>query len=343
MPTRSITLRPQDGPASITAIDCGLSYPSRLGGTIDISAFPNLTSFSGKSNDITAITGYSNNANLTNFIISDNKITGSIPDLSALTNLIDFQYNRNIITGPIPNLSSLTKLQTFYCHANSHTGSIPDLSGLTNLTTFFCSTNYLTGSIPDLSSLTNLGSFECTSNNRVGIPGSGITGFSGSVNTRLATFQAQTNRLTQGAVDALLAAFVAANRGAGTKILSLSGSGNATPSVVGVIKTTLAGTAFSRSATTVTVNSTAHGYINGDLVTVTDITQTDFQGTFSVTRISDNIFQYSTVSTGTLTGSGTATLRKTSTGNTSGFRNYQLLALVSRTGGPWNVSINFPA
>ena len=90
MPTRSITLRPQDGPESIIAINCGDSF-QRLDGTIDISAFPNLTSFSGKSNDITAITGYSNNVNLTNFIISDNKITGSIPDLSALTNLTDFQ------------------------------------------------------------------------------------------------------------------------------------------------------------------------------------------------------------------------------------------------------------
>lgn len=342
MANTSIRLYPQNGPETVTAISCDYSFP-RIGGTIDISAFTNLASFSLKGNDITAITGYSNNANLTNFIISDNRITGSMPVLSSLTNLVHLQYNRNLITGSIPVLSSLTNLETFYCNSNSHTGSIPDLSGLTRLITFHCSVNYLSGSIPNLSSLTNLVAFECTSNNRAGVPGTGITGFSGSVNSRLGTFQAQVNRLTQGAVDAILAAFVAANRGDGTKLLGLGGSGNATPSSNGVIKTTLAGTAFLRSGSLVTAVSAAHGYVTSDLVTVTDINETALRGTFEITRVNDNIFQYTTTSSGALTGSGTANLRKTSTGNTSGFRNYQSLALVTRVGGPWSISINFPA
>ena len=42
MPT--ITLRPANGPLSVTEIDCGASNP-KLGGTINISPFNNLTTF----------------------------------------------------------------------------------------------------------------------------------------------------------------------------------------------------------------------------------------------------------------------------------------------------------
>ena len=50
----------------------------------------------------------------------------------------------------------------------------------------------------------------------------------------LGDFQAQNNLLTQAAVDAILAAFVAANRTTGTRILNLGGTGNAAPSATGV-------------------------------------------------------------------------------------------------------------
>jgi hypothetical protein len=87
------------------------------------------------------------------------------------------------------------------------------------------------------------------------------------------------------------------------------------------------------------VNS--HGHVTGNIVTIDGITPTVFQGTFAVTRITDNQFQYTTISSGAATGAGTATMRKTSD-PTSGYASYQNLALVSRTGGPWDITINQP-
>lgn len=46
----------------------------------------------------------------------------------------------------------------------------------------------------------------------------------------LGNFRAQDNLLTQAAVDAILAAFDAAGRNSGTRILNLGGTGNAAPS-----------------------------------------------------------------------------------------------------------------
>ena len=378
MPFASINLTPQNGPESVTAINCGSSNP-RLGGTIDISAFSNLQNFTCSNNGITWISGISNLSALTLIDISrnslttfpslsantalqyfycyNNALTGSIPSLSANTALVNFYcYNNRGLNGELPSLSANTALQRFHCYScsftgslpvlpssvmqfrcedNQLTGSIPNFTSNKKLNAYFCHKNQLVGNIPDLAALQSLNQFVCNNNN--------LSGFSGGVPTGpgFGRFEAHNNSLTQSAVDAILAAFVDANRIVGGTLL-LNGTDNSAPSSEGVSTTTLAGTAFSRSDSLVTVTSAAHGYNTDDWVTVTGINQTAFQGTFSVTRISDNIFQYSTVSSGTLTGTGTATLRKTSTGNTSGFRNFQALALVSRIGGPWTIAINFP-
>lgn len=432
MPSRSIKLSPRSGTASITEINCGGSTP-RLGGVVDVSAFPNLTNFSCDNNNITAISGYSENSNLEVLSFIDNLLVDNLPDLSGMTNLRDFRYNRNQISGPIPSsLNALTSLQIYIGHNNAHTGSIPNLNNLVNLQLFYCDLNNLTGTIPSLNDNINLRDFRCHSQrgsikltgdipnltantqlqqflcheNQLSGPIPSLTGLTalrsffcfdnqlsesipsltgltslrsvyvhvnqlsdsipsltglnnllnfycynnalsnfagGSVSNKLGDFQAQNNLLPASAVNSILAAFVAANKTTGTRILNLHGGGNAAPSSTGVIKTSLAGSAFSRVNTIVTVAAPTHGYITGDYITITDITEPDFQGTFSITKINDNSFRYTTVSSGALTGSGTATLRKTSTGNTSGFRNYQNLALVSRAGGPWSVNINFPA
>ena len=450
MPT--IRLFPKNSPTAVTQITCGSSTPAaKLGGSIDVSQFTNLTSFKCIGNDISSLVGYenlqslntldaSNNlitgsipalssltnlqyfncdtnnltgsipsligltnllffycptnnltgsipaltslTNLRQFICAVNNLTGSIPPLTGLTNLQILNFSDNGLTGPIPSLIGLTKLQSFYGHTNNLTGSIPDLSSLTNLEIFNVATNNLAGSIPTLTSLTNLRQFTCSSNNLTGsiptlmgltklqtfncatnnLTGSipdlssltnlqifngdtnDLTDFAGgSVSNTLGDFKVQNNQLSSTAIDSLLSAFVVANKTTGTRILNLGGIGNAAPSSVGVSKLSLIGNAFSRIGTTVTVNSGVHGYITGDWVTITDIAQVAFRGTFIITRINDNVFQYTTISSGELIGSGIATLRKTSNGNTSGFRSYQNLALVSRMGGPWSITINFPA
>jgi Leucine-rich repeat (LRR) protein len=270
-----ISLILQNNP-TVTQINCGTSSP-RLGGTINLSAFPNLQEFRCNNNDITAISGYENNANLRNIQFQENLVTGSISSLSGLSNLQDFRCSANQLTGPIPSLSGLSNLQVFRCSANQLTGLIPSLSGLNILRVFYCHTNQLTGPIPSLSGLSNLQDFRCSANQLTGsIPSladnpllsifrchrnqlSGniptlsantaleifecytqqgvtrITGFDGgSVSNTLGRFEAQSNQLTSTAVNAILAAFVAANRTAGTRVLNLGGAGNAAPTGQGI-------------------------------------------------------------------------------------------------------------
>jgi len=283
---------------NITAIHCGTSSP-QLGGTIDISAFANLTDFTCSENNVTAISGYENNINLRRFIVPGNQITsiskdmslltnievqrnnitgslpllganarivyfnnnffsGNIPSLSSCVNLESAYFRTQLgttrLTGPIPDLSNNTKLQNLLLESNQLTGTIPSLSANTLLRDFRCNANRLTGTIPSLNGLAFLRLFRC--NNQQGtikltgsIPslstnielqefrcdGNQITHFDGdSVADTLGNFQAQANQLTSTAVNAILAAFVAANRTEGTRILNLGGVGNAAPTGQGI-------------------------------------------------------------------------------------------------------------
>lgn len=169
----------------------------------------------------------SRNTKLTNYNVGSNQLTGRLPDLSSNTLLKYAFFYINQFTGSIPDLSNNTVLEAFYCQANQLTGPIPDLSNNIALAFFNCRTNQLTGNIPDLSNNTALTEFYCHTNQITGYVG-------GTVSATLGRFEAQNNLLTQAAVDALLAAFVAANKTTGTRILNLGGTGNATPSATGL-------------------------------------------------------------------------------------------------------------
>ena len=79
-----ITLTP---PQNITHIDLGVSSP-KLGGVIDITGFTNLTTLIGDGNDITDFILSDANDQLTDIRLNNNKLTGSIPDLSSNTALV---------------------------------------------------------------------------------------------------------------------------------------------------------------------------------------------------------------------------------------------------------------
>ena len=85
-----------------------------------------------------------------------NQLSGTIPDLSALTSLQRLRLDNNQLSGTIPDLSALTNLQRLFLHKNQLSGTIPDLSALTKLQELYLYTNQLRGPIPDLSSLTSL-------------------------------------------------------------------------------------------------------------------------------------------------------------------------------------------
>jgi hypothetical protein len=57
----------------------------------------------------------------------------------------------------------------------------------------------------------------------------------GSISATLGYYQADQCMLTAEAVNAILAAFVAANRTTGTRVLNLGGTGNAAPTGQGLI------------------------------------------------------------------------------------------------------------
>lgn len=184
--TRSgISVIPKNG-ANITKINCGTSSP-KLSGTISLSAFPNLQDFRCINNDITAITGYLSNPNITWFELSNNKLTGSIPNFTTMTNLQFLLIDNNLftgsfpslpssinyigltnnkLTGTIPNLNSFTSNNFTYLSDNQFTGSIPLLQ--IGIQDFVAERNQLTGTIPSLNSYFNLRNFLISSNKITG-------------------------------------------------------------------------------------------------------------------------------------------------------------------------------
>ena len=120
-----------------------------------------------------------------------------------------------------------------------------------------------------------------------------------------------------------------------SRTLSIAGS-NKAPSYTGGVTTTSAGTNFVRTGTTVVASVVGHGHTTGDIVTFTGNTQSNLNGTYTVTVNSVNQFQYTTTGSGNLTGGGTVTMRRTTVA-TDGFRYFQTIALRGAT-----VTINFP-
>lgn len=132
-------------------------------------------------------------------VFHNNQFTGSL-DLSSNTALYA-AFSNNQFTGSL-DLSFNTALMAAYFHNNQFTGSL-DLSANTAMLDAYFNDNQ-------------------------------FTGFTGTVSATLGDFDARNNLLTQAAVDAILAAFDAAGRNSGTRILRLGGTGNAAPSAAGI-------------------------------------------------------------------------------------------------------------
>ncbi len=84
-------------------------------------------------------------------------LTGSLPDLSALTELQTLDLKGNKLVGYIPSMNSLTKLQVLILSGgNQIIGRIPKLDTLVDLQWIDLANNQLTGNIPDLENLNSL-------------------------------------------------------------------------------------------------------------------------------------------------------------------------------------------
>ena len=127
---------------------------------------------------------------LEDFRLSSNSLSGSIPDISALTNLLYLYLDDNQLTGSVPSLYSNTALQYLELSENQLTGSIPSLSNNTALYLLDLSRNQLTGSLPSLVNNTALFDFNVETNKLSGtIP-------SLSANTSLAAFNVSYNNFS---------------------------------------------------------------------------------------------------------------------------------------------------
>jgi Leucine-rich repeat (LRR) protein len=91
--------------------------------------------------------------------VRTNRLTGSIPSLGGLANLTFFDVGGNQLSGSIPSFNNSTAIDNFIAASNQLSGSIPSLTELINLSNFDVGGNQLTGPIPDLTGLTNLSSF----------------------------------------------------------------------------------------------------------------------------------------------------------------------------------------
>jgi hypothetical protein len=144
-------------------------------------------------------------------------------DLSKLTNLVTLYLSGNFFSGCL-DVSANTALQTLYVSTNFFGGKL-DLSLNTQLQTVQIDFNQLTGTI-NLSTNVNLTFIDLCHNQ--------FSEFTGSVSNTLGQFEAESNLFTQSAIDAILLAFVNANKTTGTRILKLEGTGNAAPSATGL-------------------------------------------------------------------------------------------------------------
>jgi len=149
---------------------------------------------------------------VTGINLSNNNLSGTLPDLSALTalevfnvgrngltdslptlplSIKDFQAQTNQLSGQIPNLSTLAALEHFDVTGNSLDGSPPALPSA--IKKFRARANQLDGQIPDLSALAALEFFDVAENH--------LNGSLPALPTSIQEFWAQDNQLSGQILD----------------------------------------------------------------------------------------------------------------------------------------------
>tara|TARA_R110000796_G_scaffold113344_1_gene225111 strand:+ start:189 stop:899 length:711 start_codon:yes stop_codon:yes gene_type:complete len=152
-----MTTIPVTSPQNIPSIHLGTSTP-KLGGTVDVTSFINLTSFEAREG--------STGNDLEGFIISEandklelvellyNKLPGSANQYMP-PNVVVFLMQFNELNVPLSDLSSFTQLSAIATSTNTNMGgNIPTLPSNINVIDFGgCN---ITGVLPSLSVYTNL-------------------------------------------------------------------------------------------------------------------------------------------------------------------------------------------
>lgn len=135
---------------------------------LDLDGNDDCTSSANNGNNLNGTIPDLNLMNLQTLSLSENQLSGNIPNFSNLPNLIKLWCDGNNLSGNIPNFSNLANLEEFECANNLLTGSIPDFNNLPNLRVLWCSYNQLIDEIPNFNNLPNLQTLACTWNNLSG-------------------------------------------------------------------------------------------------------------------------------------------------------------------------------
>ena len=113
---------------------------------------------------------------VTELHLSGNLLTGTLPDLSALSSLVRLNVSDNSLSGPLTTIGSLTSLEGFWASNNQFSGYLPNLPAMTALGYFYVNGNQLIGPIPDISGMTSLRDFRVSTNQLTGVPPVAPTG-----------------------------------------------------------------------------------------------------------------------------------------------------------------------
>jgi Leucine-rich repeat (LRR) protein len=168
-PSQYLTKYTSDGLTNLTS--CSLYGDGLLTNFPIITNSPYITYVDIDANLITgSILNFTSSQYLQSFIARSNRISGSVQDIftvlpSSSISIIDVGLNK--ITGSIPILTASANLQYFDIHSNILTGSIADLNGNNNLQYFNVSNNKLTN-FPSLENCSNLSIFNCYNNIIIG-------------------------------------------------------------------------------------------------------------------------------------------------------------------------------
>ena len=129
---------------------------NNLDGTLP--ALANLSSLSElhlSDNLLTGVIPDFTNSGLHILDLHNNQLDGSIPKFLSLTQLRNLDLGSNQLTGTIPYFSALSNLQTLDLSYNQLSGSVPNFD-MPDLTYLRLSSNTLTDSLPDFNALSNL-------------------------------------------------------------------------------------------------------------------------------------------------------------------------------------------
>ncbi|XP_073158116.1 protein STRUBBELIG-RECEPTOR FAMILY 3-like [Henckelia pumila] len=141
--------------ANITSI---ILSGANLGGGLgnDLGSFASIITIDLSNNNIGGIIPSNLPITLKNFSLSDNQITGNLPDtLSILGQLTDLFLSNNKLTGSIPDaFEQLKELVNMDLSGNSLVGQLPSSMGnLSSLTTLHLQNNQLSGMLDVLQDL----------------------------------------------------------------------------------------------------------------------------------------------------------------------------------------------